>query len=80
MNGAGKYNAEASALREQIKARAVVVAIIGGDRGHGMEVQVETPIGADIAGLLDGLAEVMTQSAVEMKKDAQRIREISQHQ
>ena len=41
--GSGKYGELAITVQELTQARAVVVAVIGGDKGHGFEVISSIP-------------------------------------
>jgi hypothetical protein len=50
--GSGKYDKEATALRESAKAVGVCVIILDGDRGSGFSVQVPAGCAKEIAGIL----------------------------
>lgn len=41
MIGPGKYDDEATIVRERTKARGVIVIVLGGDKGNGFAVQSE---------------------------------------
>lgn len=42
MSDEGKYDAEATAARESAQAGAVLLIVLGGNRGNGFTVQIDT--------------------------------------
>lgn len=42
-HGPGKYDHEATLVREGVGARTVLLAVIGGSRGSGFSLQTESP-------------------------------------
>jgi hypothetical protein len=55
--GPGKYDELCTLVREQAKARAAIVIIIGGDKGSGFSVQAEdTQASAVLPDLLENMA------------------------
>ena len=42
--GPGKYNAELTALREQLQADGVILIVFGGVKGHGYSAQIDSRI------------------------------------
>jgi hypothetical protein len=56
--GSGKYGELAITVQELTQARAVVVAVIGGDKGHGFEVVSANPsFDKELPALLRGIAD-----------------------
>ena len=41
MRGAGKYDDEATLVRERTKAKGVLIIVIGGDKGEGFACQAD---------------------------------------
>jgi hypothetical protein len=57
-NGAGKYGDLAMFVQEQTNAKAVVVAVVHGDKGHGFEVVSAIPnFDKEVPALLRGIAD-----------------------
>ena len=44
--GPGKYDKEATIVRESTNAESVLVIVLGGDRGSGFSVQSRSPVAA----------------------------------
>lgn len=44
MIGKGKYDSEATELRKRVKADAIIVIIINGEKGHGFSCQLPLEI------------------------------------
>lgn len=63
--GPGKYDDIATVARESAKARAVVVAVIGGEHGNGFSVQAE-------AGTLLNLPDLLEEIALQIRRDLER--------
>lgn len=60
--GPGKYDPEASAALASAQAAAVVLIVIGGDRGSGFSVQSMTPDTLrNLPNLLRGIADAIDQ-------------------
>jgi hypothetical protein len=55
--GPGRYDELATYVREQAQARAVVVIIIGGDKGGGFSVQAEAGLVLPLPALLRSIAD-----------------------
>lgn len=62
--GPGKYHAAVERLRLELGARAIVVAVIGGHQGHGLEVQIHD--GPDMDETMRVLARVLLCAAEDM--------------
>lgn len=60
--GPGKYNDVATDVRKRTKARAVILAIFGGERGEGFEVQSDP-------NLLASLPTILRQMADQIERD-----------
>lgn len=56
LNGPGKYDAEATLVREQSGAPCVAVIVIGGNRGSGFSVQGQMPFIKALPELLENMA------------------------
>lgn len=63
MRGAGKYDALATRAREDAEADAVIVIVLGGNKGSGFSVQARGHVAEDVesrlAGLLRNLADAI---------------------
>jgi len=60
MIGPGKYDDACTLVREMTDAKCVLVAVIGGSKGHGFSVQTIEPIDPDtLADLLEDIARQM---------------------
>ena len=55
--GPGKYDDEATALRERAKASMVVVVVIGGSKGTGFSVQGPMELTRLLPGILEDIAD-----------------------
>jgi hypothetical protein len=64
--GPGRYDAEATTLRETTDARAVVVIVLTGKRGDGFSVQTDDPT------LLLRLPALLRNVAASIERDVQR--------
>jgi len=68
--GAGKYDAEATAIREQTKARAVALIVVDGIKGSGFSIQVESPADArPTKAILKAMVVTLDQTAAELRAD-----------
>jgi hypothetical protein len=56
MRGPGKYDELATFIREHVGAQAVLIAVIGGDRGDGMSFQGPPALTARVPQLLRRIA------------------------
>jgi hypothetical protein len=65
MIGAGKYDAEATRIREATGALGVVVIVVGGRLGEGMAVQATLPI---LKTLPDALEHVAAQIRADLAR------------
>lgn len=63
-HGPGKYDDEATMVRERTAAEAVVVVVVGGLRGHGFSTQSSDPQ------MLARLPALLRQIADQIEKDA----------
>jgi hypothetical protein len=59
--GPGKYDDEATLVRERVKAQGVIVVIIGGDKGDGFACQTNLSTLAMLPELLENMAQQMRQ-------------------
>lgn len=59
MNGPGKYDAEATELRESLEARGVALIVIGGRMGSGFSVQGPMDLVQAIPAMLRAAADEM---------------------
>ena len=60
MIGPGKYDDACTLVREMTGAKCVLVAVIGGGKGHGFSVQTIEPIDPEtLADLLEDIARQM---------------------
>lgn len=74
MHGAGKYDKEATILRALTNAEAVLVMVIGGDKGSGFSVQlVDTDDAARRTSLVNFMAAVMRNSAEQLESDMEKM-------
>lgn len=55
-NGPGKYDAEATVVRESTSAFGVALIIVGGDRGAGFSVQGSASFIAQLPDILEDMA------------------------
>lgn len=55
--GPGKYTDITTSVREQTKARAVVLMVVGGDKGTGFEVQAPLELTQMLPVILRGMAD-----------------------
>ena len=55
--GPGKYDAEATMVREATNAQGVVVIVVGGDRGEGFSCQASLPITLGLPAMLRSMAD-----------------------
>jgi hypothetical protein len=55
--GPGKYDAEATWVRERAKASGVILIVIGGDRGQGFAAQATPEITARLPAMLRDIAD-----------------------
>lgn len=63
-NGPGKYDAEATVVRERTGAAGVALIIVGGDRGAGFSVQGSARFIAQLPDILEDMArDIRAQSA-----------------
>lgn len=67
--GPGKYDAEATKLREETNAVAVMVLIVKGDKGSGFSVQTQALDEAHGEELTLTLADMLRNVADQMTKD-----------
>ena len=56
-NGPGKYDDQATRVREETSAAGVVLIVIGGDKGPGFSVQGSAALIASLPQLLEEMAE-----------------------
>jgi hypothetical protein len=56
-DGPGKYDDEATWVRERIKASGVILIVVGGDRGQGFEVQATLEVTLNLPTMLRTLAD-----------------------
>lgn len=59
MIGPGKYNKETTELRLKLKAKAIFVAVIDGEQGHGFSLQSEPGYTAALPAVLRKIAETI---------------------
>ena len=57
MIGPGKYDDEATWVRERTKASGVILIVIGGDRGQGFAVQATVEVTLSLPTLLRDMAD-----------------------
>lgn len=57
MIGAGKYDAEATMVQESAKASAVLLIVIGGDRGAGFSCQATADVLVNLPAMLRSIAD-----------------------
>jgi len=60
--GPGKYDALCTLVREEAKAAAAIVIVVGGDRGHGFSVQANETAALALPALLEQIAAEMRRS------------------
>lgn len=70
--GPGEYDAEATEVRERTDAMAVVVMVLGGNKGSGFSVQVERNP-RDAKKLLAMLPQLLRSTADEIEKDLPKV-------
>lgn len=62
MQGPGKYDDLCTLIREQSKAKAAIVIIVGGDKGQGFSCQAEDPAYlANLPAMLELMAQQIRQ-------------------
>jgi hypothetical protein len=64
--GPGKYDDLTTRIREETGADAVVLLVLGGNRGHGFSVQAIPPT-------FPAIVEALRKAADQIKRDAQAI-------
>lgn len=63
--GPGKYDDQATYVREQTKAQGVIVLVLGGEHGSGFSVQADPMIMFVLPGLLEDIAKEIRASLME---------------
>jgi hypothetical protein len=59
-NGPGRYDAECTVARESTNAQAVILIVVGGDKGEGFQVQSVSPaIMMRLPGMLEDIARMI---------------------
>lgn len=76
MEGAGKYDAETTAVRESTGADVVILVVVGGSRGSGFSVRISARDSQDMA--IRG-AITMRMVADELDRDVQRMMGVGLH-
>jgi len=70
--GPGKYDAEATRVRKDTRARGVILIVVSGHRGDGFEVQFEVPPGVDAKSVEDAVPGFLREMADELERTKNR--------